>query len=115
VRSDKNPSIDKAMQFYDHGDFKGALNELEKAPIENYTYEVQFFMALSYIGNEKPDAACEILEKIKTPQYIEQVNWYLGLSYVLSNNHQQAREKLLQIQPDEFEYETAQTLLKKLK
>jgi hypothetical protein len=115
VRSGGNTSISKALQLYDMEAYEEALREFEKIPPAAYTEEIQFFHALSYLGDKNPEKAQKILETIRTVQYHEQIKWYLALCYALTNNNQQAKEKLEQIKPGEFEYDNAQMLLKELK
>jgi hypothetical protein len=89
-RSDKNPSMDKALQLYAQGNFKEALVEFGKIPSSTSTEEFQFFRALSYLAIKNPDAAIKILKEMKPVQYKEQVQWYLALCYVLKSNKQEA-------------------------
>jgi len=113
-RGDQNPSMDKALQLYDQGNFKEALVEFEKIPSSISTEELQFFRALSYLAIEQPDAASKILKEMKPVQYEEQVQWYLALCYVLDSNKQEAKKELELIRKGEYEYENAQILLSKM-
>jgi hypothetical protein len=113
-RGDHNPSMDKALQLYDQGDFKEALVEFEKNPSSISTEELQFFKAQSYLAIENPDAAGKILKEMRPIQYKEQVQWYLALCYLLNADKQAARKELKRIQKGEYEYENAQILLSKM-
>jgi hypothetical protein len=114
VRSDVNPSWDKAMDYYDREKYNEAITFFNKIPSGYYSEEMQFYHAVSYLANDQPDAAVTVLRKLKSIEYREPVTWYLGLAYLLTKNRNEAKKVFEQIQPGDYGYEDAQSILKSI-
>ena len=79
-----------------------------------------FFLGLSYLHNEQPELAVESLLKAgplseqEDNSYTQDINWFLSLAYVKAGQLEQARNQLESIQANEWNYELAQKILKRL-
>jgi predicted nucleic acid-binding Zn-ribbon protein len=104
-----------AIQAYDKKDYQTALSFFEL--LKDKTVEDNFFEAISQLHTGKYALAIEKLTEVQnsTGAYDQETKWLIGISHVLNGQHQDAINVLSTIQPNEWQYESAQKLMKKLK
>lgn len=120
VRSQQSVSeIQLAMQQYELENYKAARNMLEdilKQNPENLT--ARFYAGVCQLKLNNPHRASEHFENVeKNPdsEFFLPAQWYLALSYLKNKNKQNAKQILIQLVKQGYEFNTdSRELLKKI-
>lgn len=106
----------KAVFAYNQKDFETAIAHYETIVSSGQANERHhFFLGLSYLYTERPDAA--IVSLLKVPElnadskFIKEQRWFLALAYLKNKQVDQGKDVLLSILPSDWKYQEAQQLL----
>lgn len=110
----------EAMNAYDAHAYKKATNLLtiarENGIDKNYQAIAQFYLALSYMGNDQTQQAIPLLVDLSKQKtvYQETTYWYLGLAYLKNEALDNAKEQLIKLTTSKVYGERAKLLVKQL-
>jgi len=105
----------QAIDAYRAKNFENAINLF--VSIQEKSEEDIFFSGITYMQLSKYDEALsqfQLLEDSNNTRYHEELNWLMALNHNELNNYEAARQRLQQIQENEWKYSEAQKLLKLL-
>ena len=104
-----------AIQAYDKKDYQSALSYF--SVLQDKTIEDKFFEAVSLLHTGKYTEAIEQLTEVQisADAYDQETRWLIGITHVLNGQTEQAMTALSAIQPNEWQYDSAQKLINKLK
>jgi hypothetical protein len=117
VRGDNNEHLLKAQKTFNNKDFSKAQKELEILLQEDSTkVELQLYLAISLIEQNKFDLADSILIKIikGNTVYKNKAIWNLALSKLKQKDYTSCKEILQSLPPEADDYVKANKLLDKL-
>ena len=105
--------IQFGMRAYSNGNFESSIQHLLNSKNSDTT---NLYLGLSYLSINKPASAIEYFKKIEPNSlFNEQKLWFIGLTHLALNNNDSAFYFFNKIQPDEFKFDNAEELMKKLK
>jgi len=118
ISSRGNASDDFAngMLKYTSGDYENAIRILKDNLGNRLSSDTDFYLALSYLGDQKMESANRIFESMskEDSKYGEQINWYWGLSYLRQADTENATKKFQMIKEGEYKYKEAAEILSDL-
>lgn len=109
--------LDMALAAYNNQDYSRALDLLTSLPENiNEYWQVQLLIGNVWLMLDQPKKAIPIFDNIskESELYKESAKWYLALAYLKNEDPANAQLVLKQIQEGEYNYSTANQLLKKL-
>jgi tetratricopeptide (TPR) repeat protein len=109
----------KAIGFYNNGDYLKAAQTLEKLlSSDQGNMEYRFQLANSYMGMQSyPEAGKSYLKVIEDNNnlFIEDAQWYLGICYIMTNENEKAKNQMRIISASDSRYnKEAKKLLRKI-
>ncbi|MEO9484971.1 MAG: hypothetical protein ABJG47_16035 [Ekhidna sp.] len=115
LQSENETSWKKALKKYQVGKYAEGL-ELFKAasPPISYQEDVTFYHAMTLLALRKSGESIALLMTIEGGKYAQQVRWYLALAHLESNEPNQAKDLLLEINENDFNWSDAQELLREI-
>ncbi len=114
---EETAQLSAAIQAYAANDYAAAIPAFEGLTAVTNSSAYQFYLALSYLGNQQAQQAIPLLETIHQDSnntFSEQSSWYLALSFLQTNEQEKAKAILATIPPKAYQYEAAQKLLEQL-
>lgn len=106
----------RAIFAYNNKDFSTAIDHYETIVGNGQANdEHHFFLGLSYLYEERPDAAIRNLLRVPelnaSSKFLQEHRWFLALAYLKNKQVDEGKAALLSIQPGEWKYQEAQRLL----
>ena len=109
--------LGEAMRLYSMGQFEGAMEIFNQFAPTSYETEYYFYKGVTAMALENFNLAALSFEKIGTTEsnpFWQQTKWYLALTYWQSGEVSESITLLKAIGPNEYEYESAQTLIEQI-
>jgi hypothetical protein len=107
----------EAIDGYQTNNFKKAIAAWEALNAEGAANtEDKFYLGLSYLYNENPEKAIDTFNDMPGTNhpFQQEQKWFLGLAYLQNGQTALAKDLFLSIKPKEWNYASAQQLLKSL-
>jgi hypothetical protein len=112
-----NPTIKEGLDAYFAKNYDEAISQFEYLQVQGESDQVTFFLALSHLGNDRPEKAIPVLSMISPSSNLAgNTSWYTALAYLKLNKLNESKSHLAKATstPGLFRREAAE-ILEKLK